>query len=62
MFIVRTATLAHGTPSAARAYAYLRELERSGHPVTVTDTAGRQLDAARLATIAAADRATARLT
>ena len=54
MFVVRTATLAHGTACPLRAYACLRELELSGHRVTVTDTAGRRLDAARLETLIAA--------
>ena len=55
MFVVRTATLAHGTACAARAYACFRDLERSGHRVSVTDTSGRPLDAARLATMIAVD-------
>ena len=57
MFVVRTATQTHATTDAARAYACLRELERTGQSVVVTDGGGRFLDAARLATIAAADEA-----
>ena len=52
---MRTADTAYGSASALLAYARLRELQRSGRIATVTDSAGRPLDAQRLEAIAAAE-------
>ena len=56
VYVVRTETASHGLPSAAAAYARLRELQRRGCVVTVTDSAGRPLDASRLQAIADIER------
>ena len=56
MFIIRSTHVAHCVPNATRAIACVRELEGAGHDVTVTDAAGRRLNAAdlRLIVLAAA--------
>ncbi len=57
MFVIRSALVVHGTSSAARAVACIKELEGAGHDVTVTDAAGRRLAAADLQQIAVASAA-----
>ena len=54
MFIIRAAHVAHGTCNAARALACVEEFQGAGHAVTVTDAAGRRLDAADLRSLAVA--------